>query len=104
METQETTEQILEDVKTGKHILKMWAPWCGPCKAYAPTFDEATAEVKDGGVVKVRSINVDDHPGVAQKFGIRGIPATVFVNGDKVNQIAGAKSVAELKTAIAMYL
>jgi thioredoxin 1 len=97
----ETTEQILEDVKSGKHILKLWAVWCGPCKAYAPAFDEATADLKD---IKVRSVNVDDHSDLAQKFGVRGIPTTILINGDKVHQEAGTKTVDQLKSLIATHL
>lgn len=105
-EVKETTEQILEDIKIGRHVIKMWAPWCGPCKAYEPAFNEATADVdvKNGGIVKIRSVNLDDHPELAQKFNVRGIPATIFINGDKVTQVNGNKTVAEVKIAIAMYL
>ncbi len=64
------------DFSTGNHVIKFWAEWCGPCKAYAPIFKEAVATFKN---VTVHDINIDDHSDIAQDYGLRGIPTTVFI-------------------------
>lgn len=94
--------EILKELETGKHILKVWAGWCMPCKAYAPDFEAATADIKDD--IKVGDIDVDAHVEVAQKFGIRGIPSTIFINNGKVEVVAGKKSVEEVKSLITQFL
>lgn len=67
-----------------KKIIKFWADWCGPCKVYAPKFKEATKDLQD---VEVIECNVDENPYLAQKYGIRGIPATLFIVGEEVKGI-----------------
>ncbi len=70
-------------------LVDFWAPWCGPCRALAPTLDAIAAEQL--GKVKVVKVNVDDNPNVAARYGIRGIPAIMCFNkGALVNQVTGA--------------
>ena len=62
-------------------LLDFSATWCGPCKALAPVVDKVADEFK--GKVKVGKLDIDDSPGVASKFGIRGVPTVVVFKGGK---------------------
>lgn len=69
-------------------IVDCWAPWCGPCRAVAPTIDELAKSYS--GRITFGKVNVDDNPRVAQKFGIMSIPTLLFIkNGQLVEQLVG---------------
>jgi len=78
-----------EVLKADKPVLvDFGATWCGPCKALAPVVDKLADETV--GKYKIVSVDIDDAPGVAQKYGIRGVPAIlVFKNGEKTAQHVG---------------
>lgn len=61
-------------------VIDFNATWCGPCKMFAPTFDEVAAEFK--GKARFVSIDIDQHPELAQKYGIRAIPTIVTIAPD----------------------
>ena len=67
------------------------ATWCGPCKAIAPLVGQIADEY--AGKVKVGVIDVDNSPGIAQRYQIRGVPTLlVFKSGKDVDKIVGAAS------------
>ena len=76
-------------------LVDYWAEWCAPCKQIAPILDEVAKEY--AGRLKVAKINVDQHPQVAGKFGVRGIPTLMlFKNGAVEATRVGALSKSQL--------
>jgi len=92
-------EIILTEANFADEVLKselpvlvdFWAEWCGPCKMLAPTLEELAAEYK--GRAKIGKLNVDQHPAVAEKYGIQSIPTLILFHGGEIaEQAVGAKS------------
>ena len=82
MSTIALTKDNFDEVVTGNDtvIVDFWAPWCGPCRSFAPVF-EATSE-KHAGVVFAK-VNTEEEPELAGHFEIRSIP-TLMVFREKV--------------------
>jgi thioredoxin 1 len=69
-------------------LLDFSATWCGPCKVLSPIVDKLADELQ--GKVKVGKLDIDDSPGVATKFGIRGVPTVlVFKAGQEAARHVG---------------
>jgi thioredoxin 1 len=87
-----TAENFDQEVLASKVpvLVDFWAEWCGPCRALGPTID-ALANAY-GERVKVGKLNVDEHPAIAAKYGVRSIPTViVFAHGAVQEAIIGGK-------------
>ena len=80
---------------SGAVIVDFWAPWCGPCRQFLPTF-EGTAE-EMGDKIKFCKFNVEEGTEVPNKYSITGIPTVIiFKNGEIAEQVSGAMSKSSL--------
>jgi len=69
-------------------LVDFWAPWCGPCQMLAPVLDELAAEYQ--GRLKIMKVNVDENPGLAERFEIMGVPSMLlFKAGQLVDSFTG---------------
>ena len=76
-------------------LVDYWAEWCGPCKMIAPILDDVAGEYADR--LAIKKLNIDENPGIAQKFGIRSIPTLMlFKDGAVHAQKLGAMSKSQL--------
>ncbi|QJR12341.1 Putative thioredoxin 2 [Usitatibacter rugosus] len=82
MAVQELTKENFEQVVTGSPtvIVDYWAPWCGPCRAFAPTFERVSERHPD---VVFAKVNTEDEQEIAGHFQIRSIP-TLMVFRDNI--------------------
>jgi thioredoxin len=79
-------------------VVDFWAPWCGPCRSFAPTFEKVAQENTDARFVKV---NTDEEQSLAGHFGIRSIPTLmIFREQVIVFQQPGAMSKGALEDVL----
>lgn len=84
------TDSNFDDIITKKALalIDFWAPWCGPCRALAPTVEELCKEY--AGKILIGKLNVDENPQAAERFQIFSIPTLVLIkNGKEVERIVG---------------
>jgi thioredoxin 1 len=80
-------------------VVDFWAPWCAPCRAFAPVFAAAAARHPD---VLFAKINTEDEQQLAANFNIRSIPTLmIFRDNIIVYAEAGALPAAALEQVIA---
>lgn len=76
-------------------LVDFFATWCGPCKMFAPTFDEYA---EDHGDVTCVKVDVDQNGDVARRYGIMSIPTIIlFKNGEPAKKNVGTLDLEELE-------
>jgi len=75
-------------------IMKFSAKWCGPCRMFAPIFDEWTGTLNN---IEVESLDVDKDFDKASEYHVRNIPMLIAVKDGKVHRLQGLKKESELQ-------
>lgn len=76
--TDDNFEQTVTD--NGFVIVDFWAPWCGPCKSFAPTYEKVSEDHED---IVFAKVNTEEQQQVAAHFQIRSIP-TLMIFRDQI--------------------
>ena len=82
MATQDLTAENFQSTITAHDfvVVDFWAPWCGPCRSFAPTYESVSGQHPD---IVFAKVDTEAHPDIAAAFNIRSIP-TLMVFRDQI--------------------
>ena len=84
-------------------LVDCWAPWCGPCRNFAPIYEQAAKEFEPH--IRLAKLNTEDQQKVAARWNIRSIPTLIlFKGGKEVARTSGAMSLTQLTQWLNQYM
>jgi thioredoxin 1 len=98
------TDKNFEETITKNKLVfvDFWAAWCGPCRALAPTIEEAAKQY--AGKVLISKLDVDENPATAERFQVFSIPTMiVFKDGKEVERLVGLCPKNKIDTTLQKY-
>lgn len=76
-------------------LVDCWAPWCAPCKAFAPIFEQAARQLEPK--LRLVKLNTEEDQATAGRWGIRSIPTLIlFKGGQEAQRVSGALPLPQL--------
>lgn len=86
-----------EVIEAGRPVLvEFWAPWCVYCKRLTPVLSRLSAKLGDG--LSIASVNVDEQPELAERFGASVIPTLyLFQNGTHGEKLVAPSSQTQIE-------
>jgi thioredoxin 1 len=95
----ELNEKNFNEAINDRIIVDFWAPWCGPCKMIAPSFEQLAKEYE--GKLKFAKVNIDENEDLAQQMAVMSIPCLViFDKRNELGRIVGGLPKDSLKKKI----
>jgi len=80
-------------------VVDFSAAWCGPCRSIAPVIESLANDYADR--VTVATVDIDDNPRLAARYGVRSVPTVMlFAGGDVKRVLVGARSAQEYRAGI----
>ncbi|XP_046397334.1 thioredoxin domain-containing protein 5 homolog [Ischnura elegans] len=93
-----TEDSFGQHVKSGKHFIKFFAPWCGHCQRLAPTWDKLAESLSHDEGVSISKVDCTEHRSVCEDFEVKGYPTMLWIeDGKKVEKYTGSRTHEDLK-------
>jgi thioredoxin 1 len=96
-----TDASFMDDTAGEVAVIDFWAPWCAPCRSFAPIFQEVAATRSRPGS-RFGTCNVDQNPATASLLGIQTIPTVVAFDaaGNEIARLIGPPSRKDLEALV----
>lgn len=93
-----TNEQLLEQVKTGQHLVKFYATWCGPCKIAGKAINNIKSQREDLNVIE---LDAEQEQELVKEFQVKNLPTLLFYkDGELTEKLVGTVTAMKIYEAL----